>query len=210
VLMAKMAAGDRAAPFALYSEFGNHMASMLRRQLARLGVNSIDPVELDGLVIDACLALFDCAAGWDPDGGALPWNWAARRLAGIASAWVGQHADSFDPARHDIVAAAEMGAPDDDAGELEVLARLAPCHDGCALLLEALGRVASERDQTIVLELRTQEVSSDPSPALTVAARHGLQPAAVRQVACRVRSRLRRLAADEARFAMLSGVPLVA
>jgi hypothetical protein len=207
-IMTRMAAGDRAAVFTLYGDFGLHLAAQLRRELARMGVEHVDPAELDGLVIDGCLSLFDCAASWDAGGGALPWTWAARRLAHLAARWVGQHADRFDPARHD--GSAESHAVERDGEELEVLGRLAGCHDRCALVEEALARVATARDRAILLELRVQEVEGDPSPANTVAARHGLKPEAVRQVTCRVRARLRRLASAEARYAAIACIPLVA
>src|SRR5438132_11248909 len=94
--MALMAAGDQAAIFMLYGEFGAPLAGLARRELRRMGVERVDPDELDGLVMDACLALFDSAGSWDPDGGALPWNWARQKLAALASGFVGQHADSLD------------------------------------------------------------------------------------------------------------------
>lgn len=101
------------------------------------------------------------------------------------------------------------GAAGDEA-ELDVLARLAGRHAGCALVLEALERVAGPRDQTIVLELRSQGAAGDPSPALTVARRHNVSPEVVRQVACRVRGPLSRLATEDRRFAGLAKLAIVA
>lgn len=214
VVMAAMAAGDKAAVFSLYGEFRSHLAAFMRRELRRLGVENPGADEVDGLVIDACLALFDCGGAWKPDGGALPWTWAGRRLAGVASQWVGQHADELDAARVELGAGEEPvipapGAAGDEA-ELDVLARLAGRHAGCALVLEALVRVAGPRDQAIVLELRSQRSAGDPSPALTVARRHDLSAEVVRQVACRVRARLGRLAAEDRRFAGLADLAIVA
>lgn len=214
VVMAAMAAGDKAAVFSLYGEFGSHLAAFMRRELRCLGVEDPGPDEVDGMVIDACFALFDCGGAWKPDGGALPWTWAGRRLAGVASQWVGQHADELDAGRVELCAGQEpvtpaSGAAGDEA-ELDVLARLAGRHAGCALVLEALERVAGPRDQAIVLELRSQGAAGDPSPALTVARRHNVSPEVVRQVACRVRARLSRLATEDRRFADLADLPIVA
>src|SRR3712207_6056859 len=95
-VMAALAEGDRSATFDLYAEFGGPIRSWMRRLLRRLGVDVVGAEELDGLVIDACLELQGCASSWDPDGGALPWVWAEKRLLGVASRWVGQHADSLE------------------------------------------------------------------------------------------------------------------
>ncbi|MFP5377102.1 MAG: hypothetical protein ACLGIO_10050 [Acidimicrobiia bacterium] len=213
VVMAAMGAGDKAAMFSLYREFGVHLAAFMRRELRRLGVEDPGPDEVDGMVIDACFALFDCAAAWSPAGGALPWTWAGRRLAAVASSWVGQHADQLDTARMEVDAEHGRVAPPPaaaDEAELDVLSRMAGGHAGCALVLAALERVASPRDQAIVLELRSQSAAGDPSPALTVARRHDVSAEVVRQAACRVRARLGRLAAEERRFAALAGLPIVA
>lgn len=214
VVMAAMAAGDKAAMFSLYGEFGGHLAAFMRRELRRLGVEDPGPDEVDGMVIDACFALFDCGAAWKPDGGALPWTWAGRRLAAVASSWVGQHADELDATRLEMDTREEPmpPAPGDsgDEAELDVLARLAGRHAGCALVLAALERVASRRDQAIVLELRSQGAAGDPSPALTVARRHNVSPEVVRQVACRVRARLNHLATEDRRFAGVADLAIVA
>jgi hypothetical protein len=214
VVMAAMAAGDKAAVFMLYAEYGSHLSAFMRRELRRLGVEDPTPEEVEGLAMDACFVLFDCGAAWKPVGGALPWTWANRRLAGVASQWVGQHADELDADRVELRAGEEPvtpapGAAEDEA-ELDVLVRLAGRHAGCALVLEALERVAGPRDQAIVLELRSQGAAGDPSPALTVARRHNVSPEVVRQVACRVRARLSHLAAGDRRFAGVADLPIVA
>ncbi|HUP70181.1 MAG TPA: hypothetical protein VM142_10250 [Acidimicrobiales bacterium] len=154
--------------------------------------------------------LFDCGGAWKPEGGALPWT--ERRLAGVVSDWIGQYADELDAER-----VGEEGddgqapaAGDDDEAELDVLLRMASRHAGCALVLEALERVASRRDQAIVLELRCQIAAGDPSPALTVAARHNVSGEVVRKAASLVRERLNRLVADEELFAGLDDLALVA
>jgi hypothetical protein len=206
-VMARMAGGDRAALFTLYVEYGDHVAALMRRELRRLGMHHVEPDELDGLVLDGCLALFDRARSWDPDGGALPWNWAVRRLASIAQRWVGQHADPLD---HDVVAAEQLRAIGDEPDGLEVFERLAPCHDGCALLVEAFdhGNV-KPRDRAILLEVKLQTEAGDPSPSVTVARDYGLKPDAVRQIVKRALDRLRAVAEREPRFAGLTELPIL-
>jgi hypothetical protein len=209
-IMAAMAAGERAAVFRLYAEFGGHLGATMRWELRRLGVEYTSPEELDGMVIDACLELFECGAAWDPDWGVLPWTWAERRLRGIASAWVGQHADEIDVEGMDRSAATPLPAQAGDEVDLDVLARLAGYHAGAALVLDALARVATARDQAIVLEFQSQKVAGDPSPARTVAGRHHVSPEVVRQVVCRVRARLARLAVTDERNAPLVESAMVA
>lgn len=210
VIMAAMATGDPAPVFWLYAEFGGHIGAVMRRELRRLGVERLAPEELDGMVIDACFELFDCGAAWNPAGGALPWTWAGRRLGRIASAWVGQYADELDMDRTDTGTDNPPSALETDPAELDVLSHLAESHLGCALVLAALEQVATRRDRAIVLEVRAQMAGGDPSPALTVARRHGVTPEVVRQVVSRVRARLARLAAHEERFAALADLAMVA
>jgi len=209
VVMAAIAAREPAAVFRLYREFGGELRGAMRRELRRLGVERVSAEDLDGTVMDACFALFDCGAAWDPDGGALPWNWARARLGAVASAWVGQHADELEVEGMDAWSDVPQTSVTGDEAELDVLARLAERNSGCALVLEALERVASARDRVIVLEVWAQVASGDPSPAVTVGSRHRVTPEVVRQVVRRVRARLARLAATEDRFSALSDLPIV-
>jgi hypothetical protein len=207
-VMARMAGGDRAAVFTLYLEFGDHIAALLRRELRRVGVDHVDPDELDGLVKDACFALEKSAGAWDPEGGALPWNWAVKRLAAIARGWVGQHADAIDD--HDVEAAEQLRAPGLEPEGLEVLEQLAPCHDGCSLMGEAFDHLdVTRRDRAILLEVKLQAAAGDPSPSVTVARHYALKPDAVRQIVKRTLDRLRDLAACEPRFAGLAELPVL-
>src|ERR1700694_4608950 len=96
--MSRLAAGDRAAIFTLYAEFGAVIAGVLRRELARLGRYGVEADDLDGLVIDACLEVASLARSWDPARGAAPWTWAHRRLTRLASGYVGIHADPLPEA----------------------------------------------------------------------------------------------------------------
>lgn len=214
-VMAALAAGDRAATFDLYAEFGGPIRSWVRRSLRRLGVDVIGAEELDGLVIDACLELQGCAGSWDPEGGALPWVWAEKRLLGVASRWVGQHADCIDD-REDVVGRMVSssvgggggGGRSTEPGVIDLLERLDD--PTCVLLREALEAVASVRDREIVLEVGLQRSLGDGSPAVTIGPAVGLRPDAVRQVLRRVRRRLHELAEAEPRFAGLTDLALLA
>jgi hypothetical protein len=211
-VMARLAVGDRAAVFTLYTEFGVAIAGVLRRELARLGCYRLPGEDLDGLVIDACLEVASVAKGWDPDRGAAPWTWAMRRLAGLASAYVGIHADPLPDAVLGWLAADdwESGGSLVDPEPLEILERLAPIYPDCELLLDALRRVSTPRNREILLEVRLQASLGDPAPAVTVGRSFGLRPDAVRQVVKRTRDAIGLLAAREPRFAPLAAIPLVA
>lgn len=218
-LMARMGAGDRQAIFELYGEFGARLTAVMRRHLAAVGVPGATRDDVDGLVIEACLELASCAAAWRPDGGALPWTWAANRLRAVAARFAGVHADELDDAALDRVAgdgAAGGASPPvpavahDEGSAFEVLQEAGTGHPMAALLLDALSLVGTPRDQAIVLELRLQTALGDPSPSHTVGAGLGASPDAVRQVGSRMRRRLRDLAASDERFAPLAELPLVA
>ncbi|MEA3019355.1 MAG: hypothetical protein QOI47_879 [Actinomycetota bacterium] len=209
VVMAAMAAGDRGATFDLYAEFGGSVRATVRRLLRRLGLDSVPQEELDGLVIDACLELQSCAGSWDPDGGALPWVWAERRLLAVVSRWVGQHADALDEREEviDLLVASAAG-PGHEPSAIDLLAGMD--HPTCILLREALAAVATRRDQAILLEVGLQRSLGDASPAVTIGPEVGLRPDAVRQVLRRVRQRLSALAATEPRYAPLVDLALLA
>lgn len=215
-LMARLAAGDQGAVFDLYSGYRGPIAACLRRHLERMGVRRVPPGELDGLIIDACLALADCAAGWDAARQVLPWTWARLRLAQLTAAWAGHFGERFnadDPEQADRITwppKSHLGDAKADPAEWDVLDGLAGRDPDCALVRDALSRVASPRDRAIVLELRVQALGGDVSPAVTVGRRYGLTPEAVRQVASRVRSRLRQLATSDPEFGRLTGVAMVA
>lgn len=206
--MARLAAGDRSSACVLAIEFGGPIGAAVRAHLADLGVVDADRDEIDGLVIDVCTMLADIAPAWRPDGGASPWHWARARVRKVVSSWVGQHADALDDTILDLVAPAPASGDEPDLlAVLDELARRLPL---VALVHEGLGVVASARDRAILLEVATQAELGDPSPALTVARLHDLRPDAVRQAVSRTRRRLRRLAAEDERFAPLADLPLAA
>ncbi|HYD10709.1 MAG TPA: hypothetical protein VEA78_11450 [Acidimicrobiales bacterium] len=207
-VMAALAMGDRSATFDLYAEFGGPIRSWMRRLLRRLGVDVVGAEDLDGLVIDACLELQGCAGSWDPEGGALPWVWAEKRLLGVASRWVGQHADSIEDREEPV---GRLVSSVGRATEPSVVDLLASLDDPtCVLLREALEAVASVRDREIVLEVGLQRSLGDGSPAVTIGPSVGLRPDAVRQVLRRVRRRLAELAEAEPRYAVLTDLALLA
>ncbi len=209
-VMAMAAAGVETAPVLLYQEFGLTVARALRHHLGSLGMGDIEADDLHGLTIDACIVLCECASGWRPDGGALPWVWAERRLRALAARFVGQWADPIDAAVFEVEASPLAGIRDSDVDELDLLRQLAADGGVVGLLAEALAAAGTERNQRILLAYRLQANLGDPSPANTTAARFAMTPPAVRQVVKRSTDRLRAVIAGDARFAPLADVPLAA
>jgi hypothetical protein len=210
-VMSRLAAGDRAAVFTLYAQFGGVIAGVLRRELSRLGRYGVPADDLDGLVIDACLEVASLARSWDPARGAAPWTWAQRRLTRLASGYVGIHADPLPEGISTwLDGGAGAGSSRPDPEPVGLLERLAARHPQCRLLLDALDRVSTPRNREILLEVRLQASLGDPAPAVTVGRSFGLRPDAVRQVVKRTRDAIGRLAAEEPRFAALAAIPLVA
>jgi hypothetical protein len=166
--------------------------------------------EVDGVVIEVCMDLFERSGSWSPDGGAMPWVWAERRVANLVDRTLGQHADPIDVQRLDEVVAPPSVSPSGVEPEvLDVLRSIAGWRSECALLADALGSVATERDGRVFLEMGIQASLGDRSPAVTVGSLLGMRPDAVRQQHRRVKQRLQRLAASEARFAPLAHLALV-
>jgi hypothetical protein len=206
-IMAGVAERDRAAVVMLYTEFGDVIAGVMRRHLGRLRVTGVDPDELHGLVLDACLELYDCGGAWRPDAGVAPWTWAERRLAGVASSWVGQHADELDDR------STHLPAPRARSGrEAEALDVLDGAGDPmCRLLRRAFDDAGvSARDRSLLLEMQLQRSLGDPSPAETVASLHDLSAAAVRQAVKRAKDRLRRLVSTSPHYEPLRDIVLLA
>lgn len=212
-LMAAMADGDVAAVLAFRDAFGGRIAATVRRILEHRGVRWVDDDDLHGLTTDACLAIAEVAGGWSADGGAAPWRWARHRVASVVDRHVGQHADSLDEAaRHEVVAAVAepVASPGTERRPIDWLGERAGHDPRCGLVSEALARVATPRDQSLVLEFLLQQSLGDPSPAHTVADLFGVAPTTVRQQVSRVKRRLRALADHEHRFAELRDYALCA
>jgi hypothetical protein len=223
-LMARMAAGDKAAQFELYFDFGDAIGRALRGEFWRLGVERVDEAEIDGLVLDACTDLFGRAGSWDPAHGVTPWTWARFRLRALVVAHLGQFADALpEEGPAELAAGASVtdagsseGAVADPVAVLRALAEsraLAPYGTGVAaslrLLQEGLNRVSRPMQQAILLEVKVQAALGDPSPAVTVGQMTGVRPDTVRQTVKRVLDRLRRLADSDPHFAPLSGLALL-
>lgn len=216
-LMGRMAGGGKDALYELYWEFGSSIGGALRRELRRLGVGGVRAEDVDGLVLDVCLDLFDRAGSWDAAHGVLPWTWARFRLRALAGAWVGQFADALPEgglAEAAATPAASGGAaafaPAAEPEALALFDGLAARRPDVGLLREGLARVSRPAQQAILLEVKLQGALGDPSPAVTVGRQVGMRPDAVRQTVKRVLDRLRHLAETDDRFAPLTDLHLVA
>ena len=202
-------AGDRSAVFCLYAEFGGHIGAAVRRELRRLGVERVGPEELDGLVIDACFALSECGASWNPAGGRCH---GRGRLAGCAAS--PRTGSASTPTSS--MTSNWKRAPKPRRSQRRATRPSSRCWHASPGTTSAAPWCSTAwsrwpADETgIVLEVRAQVASGDPSLALTVARRHNVTPEVVRQVTCRVRSRLAHLAATDERFAPLADAAMVA
>jgi DNA-directed RNA polymerase specialized sigma24 family protein len=197
---------DRAAVVAFHLEFGPEVRRIVdfiagRRRL------QVGDEDIDDLTFDACLAIADVASGWRADGGALPWNWARRRIEGIVASQIGPAVRRL-PRDYDVEDIISL-APVDDVDVSTALARLAERDDRCALLLTALDEELSPVDAEVWLRYRVQQQSGDPAPAATVGRQLGLRPPAVRQRASRARRRLAAAVLRDERFRALTGLALL-
>lgn len=210
-LMARMAEGDSAAVFTLAEWHGNRIAGVVRRHLRTCGVDRIAPDDLRGLVLDACMALFEVAHAWRP-GGALPWWWAQGRIFEEVRRWVGVHADSIEAAAQPLAEPAPgVVASVDDEEVAATFARLVQEVPVVGLVAEACEAARIEAAAMYcLLEYRIQQDQGDPSPARTLAPRYGITPDALRQRVSRNVRRLRAVVADQPRFAPLADFVLVA
>jgi hypothetical protein len=211
-VMARMAGGDTAALEVLYVGFGDPIRSLIRKELRRLGVTSIDPADVDGLTLDVCTDLYRRAGSWDPAHGVAPWTWARLRVRALVSAYVGQFTDPL-PDGGPADADAPLVPPPADDGEnvLGTFERLAVLRNDLRLRLlrEALNRVSRPAQQEILFEVKMQAGQGDPSPAVTVARAKALKPEAVRQTCKRLLDRVNDLAATDPYFAPLADLHLL-
>jgi hypothetical protein len=212
VVMRRLAEGDEAAVVTLYERYGGPIAAAVQR-VVRQRRGRIDRDDLDGIVFEVCFELASVAGAWSPDGGALPWVWARRRVANVVDRVLGQWAEPLDEAR---LAAAGAG-PDPAAawvGEgtmLSAFASLVPNLASARLLSEALDEARiSTRDRELLFEYAYEKHSGNTSPAATVAPEFGMREVSVRQAFRRARRRLLGLAACDERFAPLADLPLLA
>jgi hypothetical protein len=210
-IMAWMATGDEAAAVALYREFGDPIRKAAARRARNIGATYLTADDIDAMALDFCLDLVGRAGGWNPGGGALPWVWGRRLLHAVVDRMVGRYHLQLDPGSEpEDPGIGPIGqAVDDDRSFVEVLEGLGRRNPLCALLRRALERVTSPRDRDIFLQYADCRAGHDPSPSHTLAARHGLTPAAVRKVVQRVRRRILTLAEREPEFAPLADLPVL-
>ena len=209
-IMARMAEGDHAAAITLYFEFGSYIETRVARMARAQGATHLTREDILAMTMDVCLDLLPRAGSWDPDGGALPWVWAERRLVAIVGDYIGRYGTSLDEELHGDRGDGDVAPPERDLGEDEALAHLADRDPTCALLQEALGLVTTSlRNLRVVLLFEVQRASGDPSPAVTVADELGMRPDAVRKVVQRTKDGVVRLAAREDRFAPLVALPFL-
>jgi hypothetical protein len=213
-LMATMASGRIAAAFELRDEFGGSLRRAVRRALRARNVE-LPAAEVEELVDDVALVLFEHAAAWRPEGGALPWVWAQHRIANAVDRHLGSFADELDEERLTRWEAGRLdraggAGPCDEEASFDLLVSMAERDPRIGALAEALRQVATPRDRELWLEMRVQEVLGDPAPAASVGRGHGVSAAAVRQQRHRVGVRLRDLASQDDRYASLASLPCVA
>jgi hypothetical protein len=212
VVMRRLAEGDEAAVVTLYERYGGPIAAAVQR-VVRQRRGRIDRDDLDGIVFEVCFELASVAGAWSPEGGALPWVWARRRVANVVDRVLGQWAEPLDEAR-----LAAVGAEREPAaawvGEgtmLPAFASLVPNLASARLLSEALDEARiSTRDRELLFEYAYEKHSGNTSPATTVAPEFGMREVSVRQAFRRARQRLLGLAACDERFASLADLPLLA
>lgn len=207
VLMAQAAAGDLAAVPALFEGFKTDLLKAVWSAARRLRIQ-LSSDEAHSVAFEAAAVMFDVAPGWRPDGGALPWVWASKRVEALvrATALSGDQTLDVDDRLTSEEPASFISDQDDF---MEVFVQLAQHSTELGLLREALAKVASSEDQELFLHLRMQHDAGDPSPSHTVAAMFCLTPATVRQRASRLRRKLVAMAESQQRFAPLRDLALL-
>jgi hypothetical protein len=214
-IMDRLAQGDEAAVVALYERFRGRIAGAVQ-QVAAVRGTRLRPDDLEGVVVEVCFELARVAGAWSPDGGALPWVWARRRVANVVDRELGQPTELLDERQLAHVAddpgpGPDTGAPARDVPMWPVLERIATDHQGARLLLDALERSGtSRRDRELWLEYVCEKAVGNPAPATTVGPVFAMKESTVRQAARRVRQRVRRLATTDERYAPLAGLPVLA
>ena len=187
-VMARIVAGERSAVWELHGLAEPWLTRMLRAEARRIDLRIGDEDVFD-LTLDAAVDLGKLAGSWNPDG-ALPWVWARRRVAAL----VHQHAGTFARELDEHHLALEAPPVTPPAPEpREVLRRVARTHPAARHLEQRLSAV-SERDASIWLGVQLEKGAGNRSPAVTVAAEHGLRPDAVRKVVQRVGQQLHEVA----------------
>lgn len=202
--------GDPAAVVPFFLEFGDEVRVIVEFE-ARRHRRAVPPADLDDLVFDACLAVARHARAWRPSGGALPWNWARRRINEVVATALAP-APSRLPSSWDIEDTSALvgaAAAIDDGACTPQLRALATRDRRCGLLLDAIAESVGIDDADVWLRYRVQQQSGDPHAAETVGRELGLSAPAVRQRASRARRRVAALVARDPRLAELHDLPLL-
>lgn len=188
VLMSRIAAGEDDAIWELHELAEGDLARIVRAEARRLDIR-LEADDVWELTIDAVDALADVAAAWKPDG-TWPWVWAHHRVRAVVHHHVGTFAKPLDDEHLDLEAPEPVERIEDPRA---VLRRAAERHPAARELEEQLCRVR-ERDAAIYLGVVLERAAGNRSPAVTVGADHGLQPANIRKVVQRVGERLSEVA----------------
>lgn len=206
--MTRLTGGDMDALADLAAAATGPIRSMVLGAFQSHGI-WVDQDRLHDIVQDSLLELVKLAPAWRADGGAKPWRWARPKLVAAAYRSLGHFTDDIED---HLGLADERGTPAlDDEDQVEMLARLAAEHEEVAILFDALGIVASERDRKVWLAVHVEAANGNGAPAVTVAQDFGLTPQNVRKIRQRVQAKLLSLAGSESRFAALFSLePLAA
>lgn len=184
-VMARIAAGEREAVWELHDLAEPFVTRILRAETRRLDLR-IGDEDIFDLTLDAAVDVAKLARSWKRDG-ALPWVWARRRVTALIHGHVGTFARELDESHLEIEAPATAVPVEDPRRALRALAR---CDPSAHKLDERLSTEVSDRDANIWLDVQIEKAAGNRSPAVTVAAVHGMRPDAVRTVGQRVGERL--------------------
>lgn len=188
-VMARIAGGEREAVWDLHALAEPALARLLRAEARRIDVRIGDD-DIYDLTLDAAVEVGRLARAWRPDG-ALPWVWARRRITSLVHQHVGTFARELDESHLDIETPALGTAVHDPRG---LLRRAARRHPSARQLEARLSAAVTDRDAQIWLGVQLERAAGNRSPAVTVAADHGMRPDAVRKVVQRVAERLQQVA----------------
>ncbi len=189
-LMQRMADGDLAAVITFQDEFADRLRGVVRTVLRDLHREDVmaSPGEVDGLVCDATFVLFDHAAGWRPDGGALPWVWAQRAIRAQIVRAIGHPVGGTE---EDLESEAGAAAPIGGADlSHEAVRDLAATNAVVALLIELLDHTLDARHVAIVLDYQLLKAAGCPDASGTVASLYDTSASNVRQIRRRAMQKL--------------------
>lgn len=188
-VMARIASGEREAVWELHDLAEPALARMLRSEARRIDVR-IGEEDIFDLTLDAAIDLAKLAGSWKPDG-APPWVWARLHITSLVHDHIGTFARPLDEEHFRVEApVAQPALPE----PREVLQDLARRHPSAHRLDRHLTANVTDRDASIWLGVHLEKAAGNRSPAVTIAADHGLRPDAVRKVVQRVSERMANVA----------------